>query len=485
MTATRKIRHWKNELRPYVLVGLVLGLGSNASVIARESKSPAPQELAIVGARMYASPEAAPVEDSVVLTRNGRIVRIGSRSNTPVPTGARVIDAHGAVLTAGFWNSHIHLTTEDQLHADQGSAETLRTSLADMLTRWGFTTVFDLASSTDNALALRRRINSGEIAGPTILTLGDPFYPKDGTPIYVRAFIKAHGWTDEEVSTPEEGAARAARQLDRGTDGVKIFAGAIVGGKVGVLPMPIDIAKAVVAEAHRRGKPAFAHPSNYAGLNVAIESGVDILAHTTAMDGGGGSGGWSTELIARMRKQNMALIPTMTLFEVEAKKFGESPNDLAQAIAMITTEVRNYAAAGGQILFGTDVGYTDAYDTTEEYRLMSAALNWRQILDALTTAPAERFGYAARKGRIANGMDADLVLLDADPAQDPAAFARVRDTIRGGRVIWGVDGLRRASPDSASRSSRLEYLDEIGLRRRVQDGEYDLRETPPPVGTGQ
>jgi imidazolonepropionase-like amidohydrolase len=158
------------------------------------------------------------------------------------------------------------------------------------------------------------------------------------------------------------------------------------------------------------------------------------------MDGGGVPGGWSTELIARMRKHNMALIPTMSLFQVEAKKFGESSEDLAHAITMITTEVKNYAAAGGQILFGTDVGYTDAFDTTEEYRLMSAALDWRRILDSLTTAPAKRFGYTARKGRIAKGMDADLVLLNADPAQDPTAFARVRDTIRGGRVIWGNDG---------------------------------------------
>ena len=106
---------------------------------------------------------------------------------------------------------------------------------------------------------------------------------------------------------------------------------------------------------------------------------------------------------------------------------------------MITDEVRDYSNAGGQILFGTDVGYTDAFDTTEEYRLMSHALDWRQILTSLTTAPAARFGFSARKGRIAPGMDADLVVLNADPAQDPTAFARVRDTIRAGRVIWGSD----------------------------------------------
>lgn len=420
------------------LVGLAIGLSlSGNSGFARAA--PAPDELAIVGARMYASPDAKPVTDSVVIVRDGRIVRAGSRSDVTIPPAARLIDAHGATLTAGFWNNHIHLMTPDVLNAGTARKENLQGALEAMLTRWGFTTVFDLASSTDDALALRRRINSGEIAGPMLLTVGSPFYPKDGTPIYVRGYMKEHNIPSPEVATPEEAAARAARQLDAGTDGVKIFAGAIIGGKVGVLPMRVDIAKAVVDEAHRRGKPAFAHPSNLAGLNVSIESGVDILAHTTAMDGGGVPGGWPPELIARLRKHNMALIPTMTLFEVEAKKSGESASDLAQAIAMITSEVKNYSAAGGQILFGTDVGYTDAFDTTEEYRLMSAALDWRQILASLTTAPAQRFGFAAHKGRIAAGMDADLVLLNADPEQDPTAFAQVRDTIRAGRIIWGTD----------------------------------------------
>jgi imidazolonepropionase-like amidohydrolase len=427
--------HW----RPYVLIGLMVGLSFNARAAGENPRPPAADEVAIVGAKMYSAPEASAVDDSVVVIGNGRIIRAGSRSNTPVPSRARVIDARGAVLTAGFWNCHIHLMTPDLLDASAAKADTLQAALQAMLTRWGFTSVFDLASSTENALTLRRRVNSGEVAGPMILTVGDPFFPRGGTPIYVRDFLKAHGWPDEEVSTPAQAAARAARQLDSGTDGVKLFAGAIVGGKIGVLPMPLDIARAVVAEAHRRGKPAFAHPSNLAGLNVSIESGVDILAHTTTSDGGGVPGGWSPDLIARMLAHHMALIPTMTLFEVEAKKFGESPEDLAQAIVMIKTEVKDYAAAGGQILFGTDVGYTDAFDTTEEYRLMSAVLDWRSILTSLTTAPAERFGYAAHKGKIAAGMDADLVLLNADPAKDPTAFAQVRDTIRAGRVIWGAD----------------------------------------------
>jgi imidazolonepropionase-like amidohydrolase len=420
------------------LIGLMMtGLIAGGDVRAAE----APRMLAIVGAKIYPAPDAAPIEDGVVIVRDGKIAEVGRRSTTAVPKGARMIDGRGAVLTAGFWNSHIHLMPPELLNAATAKAETLQAGLEAMLTRWGFTSVFDIASMTDNSLALRGRINAGEVQGPMLLTVGAPFYPKDGTPIYVREYLKAHNVVSAEISTPQEAAARAAEQLDRGTDGVKIFAGAIVpiDGKIGVLPMRLDIARAVVEEAHRRGKPAFAHPSNLAGMNVAIDAHVDIMAHTTTMDGGGVPGGWSPELIARLKAGNIALIPTMTLFEVEAKKFGEKPEDLASAIKMITAEVHDYSAAGGQILFGTDVGYIDVYDTTEEYRLMSAALDWRQILASLTTAPASRFGFAGHKGRIAKGMDADLVLLNADLAQDASAFARVRDTIRGGRVIWGID----------------------------------------------
>jgi len=396
--------------------------------------------LAIVNAHIYPSPNAPEIRDGVVLVQDGKIVKVGTRSKVSVPKAARVIDAHGAVLTAGFWNSHVHIMPLDLMSAKTAKAATLEGGIQAMLTRWGFTTVFDLASSTENTLALRERIASGEIAGPMILTCGDPFFPEGGTPIYVRQYLADHGWTNEEVSTPEEAANRAVRQLDRGTDAVKIFAGAIVGGDTGVLPMRLDIAKAVVAEAHKRGKPAFAHPSNYAGINVAIDSNVDILAHTTATENGSHDPyGWTPELIKRMRAHNMALTPTMTLFEWEAKKVHQKPEVLAQTIKMITSEVKDFSAAGGEILFGTDVGYTDAYDTTEEYRLMSGGLDWHQILASLTTTPASRFGYGAHKGRIAPGMDADLVLLDGDPAKDPTAFARVRDTIRGGLVIWGTD----------------------------------------------
>ena len=84
-----------------------------------------------------------------------------------------------------------------------------------------------------------------------------------------------------------------------------------------------------------------------------------------------------------------------------------------------------------------NVGFLTDYDPTEEYRLMAGAgFDWFQILAALTTAPAERFDEGARRGRIAPGMDADIVVLTADPSIDVTAFAEVGYTIRRGRIVY-------------------------------------------------
>jgi imidazolonepropionase-like amidohydrolase len=100
-------------------------------------------------------------------------------------------------------------------------------------------------------------------------------------------------------------------------------------------------------------------------------------------------------------------------------------------------QLRAFSRAGGQVLFGTDVGYTQHFDTSEEFKWMSkAGMSYQEILASLTTNPAQRFGYSAHSGRVAKGLDADLVVLSADPAQDGSAFSKVRYTIRGGVVIY-------------------------------------------------
>jgi imidazolonepropionase-like amidohydrolase len=399
--------------RIVLLSSILLLLSSAGPVLA--------SDLALVGAKVYLSPSDPPIENTTILIHNSRITAVGPSAATKPPRFARavtVINCKGMVVTAGFWNSHVHIFTAGLLHAEKLSSAEISSQLETMFTRWGFTTVFDIASILDNTNSIRHRIDRGEVRGPRILTVGEPFYPKGGIPVYIQGFLKENHVILPEDDSPAQAAERVRRQIQNGAEGIKIFAGSIQSGSV--LIMPLDLATAIVAEAHRAGKPVFAHPSNNEGVEVALKSGVDILAHTAPM-----SGPWTPDLVQRIKAAHMALIPTLTLFEVEYKKFGGTPEEIAETIRVASQQLKSYSDAGGQILFGTDAGYIEQFDTAEEFTLMSrAGLTWREILASLTSSPAERFGYAAHSGRIAKGLDADLVVLSADPAQDVTAFSK-------------------------------------------------------------
>jgi imidazolonepropionase-like amidohydrolase len=165
---------------------------------------------------------------------------------------------------------------------------------------------------------------------------------------------------------------------------------------------------------------------------VALKSGVDILAHTTPIDTS-----WSPSFVQRLTAAHMALTPTLTLWDVESKKANASPDVTEKWMSRAAQQLGAFSQAGGQVLFGTDVGYIQQFDTSEEFNWMSrAGLSFQQVLASLTTNPAQRFGYSAHSGRIAKGFDADLVVLNADPAQNTSAFSKVRYTIRGGEIIY-------------------------------------------------
>jgi len=385
-------------------------------------------DLALVHAKIYPSPTQPPIEDGAILVHEGRIVSVGPNAKVKVPREATVVDCKGLVVAAGFWNSHVHILTPGLLHAEELSSEQITSRLQEMLTRWGFTTVFDIASVLENTTLIRRRIERGEVRGPRILTVGEPFWMKGGTPIYVRPFLESNHIDIPEVGSATQATERVRQQIHLGADGIKIFANSIE--QDGILTMPLDLARAIVAEAHRAGKPVFAHVSNDQGIEVALQSGVDILAHTTPADDL-----WTPAFAERLGAAHMALTPTLTLWEVEYK--GSDPDELKKGMGKAAQQLKAFSEAGGQILFGTDVGYIERFDTSEEFVWMSrAGMSFKQILASLTTNPAQRFGESAHSGRIAKGMDGDLVVLRADPEQDAAAFSKVRYTIRSGRVIY-------------------------------------------------
>lgn len=387
-------------------------------------------DLALVGAKIYPAPGAPAIENASILIHDGQIAVIGSAAKVQILHGATVLDCKGLVVTAGFWNSHVHMLTPVLLHADALPSSQLASQLEAMFTRWGFTAVFDIASVLENTKRIRRRVESGEVNGPRILTVGEPFWGKGGTPIYVKDFLEVNRIIIPEVLSAEQGKERVRQQLAAGADGVKIFANSIE--RDGILTMPADLAQPIVAEAHFKGRPVFAHISNNEGIALALKAGVDILTHTTPADEL-----WDPPFAKQLVSAHLALTPTLTLWDVEAKRANASAEYIEKGMQRAALQLGQFSQAGGQVLFGTDVGYIDQFDTTEEFAWMSrAGLTFQQILASLTTSPADRFGYASHCGRVAVGMDADLVVLTDDPAHDATAFSKVRYTIRAGKVIF-------------------------------------------------
>ena len=376
--------------------------------------------LALLGARIYPAPNAPPIEDGVIVACDGKIAAVGERGRVDVPESAERLDVTGLSLTYGFWNSHVHFTEEAVANAGALEAEALEGHLREMLTRWGFTTVVDTGSFLANTQRIRERIRSGEVAGPEILTAGAPLYPPNGVPYYVKDSIPPEVAASlPQPATAAEAEAILRANLEGGADLTKVFVVSWVArGKT--LPMPLEVVKTAAEEIHSRGKLLFAHPSMTEGVVLALEGGVDVLAHSIE-----DPENLDDALIQRLVDAKMSLVPTLELFS----PFGD--------IDAIVAALGRFHRAGGQVLFGTDVGYRPDYDPTEEYELMKrAGLSFDDILASLTTAPAERFGQSGRKGAIEPGKQADLVLLEGDPREDIRALARVRLTVREGRTLW-------------------------------------------------
>ncbi len=411
------------------LAFLLLAIPAASSSSSSQKSSAGSDVVALVGAKVYATPTDAPIEDAVILIRDGKIAQIGKRGKVKLPGSAQAIDCTGKVITAGFWNSHVHFTEEVWNGAASAPADKLEQHMQEMLTKWGFTSVFDIGSNPYDTIPLRKRVDAGEVPGPRIYMTAGTILPENGIPVYVPREIAAQ-LKQFEAATPADAARLAKQSLAMGGDGIKLFTGSIMGhGKI--TPMPADVARAAVEVAHAQGKPVFAHPSNHVGTDNALASGVDILAHTIPIENA-----YTPEELARMKAQHTALIPTLTLWEVELEKEHASAEDERQFVQSGVDELKAFFDQDGTVLFGTDVGYTQHYDTTEEYVLMArSGMSWHDILASLTTNPATFF-KAGHTGAVSEGANADLVVLSDDPAKDVRNFAKVDYTIRAGKVIY-------------------------------------------------
>ncbi len=381
------------------------------------------QNLVIHNAKIYSSPDTPPATHVTLLIRGGKIVALGS--NVRTPAGIAALPCNGCVVFAGFWNTHVHFTGPQWEAAASRPAEELTRDMHAMLTHSGFTTVVDVSSDPNNTVSLRRRIQSGEVAGPNIYTSGFALYPPHGIPFYLDDLPEKI-----RVQLPQPDSTVAAVQAVRmnqahGTDLAKLFTGAYLTPD-NIVHMPLEIAKTAVRASHDHQQLVFAHPSDQQGVQIAIQSGVDVLAHApdTITDVNG-------DLVNEMVRRHMAMTPTLKLFS------GSSHIDKIRDI------VAQFHQAGGRLLFGTDTGFLTDYDVSEEYRqLQMAELTFRDVLSMLTVNPAKEFHLESHVGQLKIGYDGDLTILSRDPnngnLQD---FAHVLYTVRSGRVIFDAESM--------------------------------------------
>jgi len=411
----------RSSPRLSALLGLLVGLEVQA----------AGATWAIEHARVIPSPTGPVLEDATLVVRDGKVTALGPSATGHVPDGARRVDGTGGTVLAGYWNVHVHFTDPRFKGALQQTDAALGEACRAMLTSRGFTSVVDLGSLPSNTDAVRRR--AAAAGCPRISMVATSLFPVHAVPIYVRQELG----DEEAAKLPQPATAADAAhiieesvRLRPAATALKLFTGTWLGGsRTGLMDMAV--VKGAAAAAHRHGLVVFAHPQTAEGLEAALSGGVDVLAHTDP-----DAGPWSPELVGRLLARHMALVPTLSLNRAITDQSQMPAAARERFIAAGKEQLRAYAAAGGEVLFGTDVGFLPEKDTDEEVRWMAdAGLDWRAILVSLTAAPARRMKDPAR-GALSVGAPADLVLVDGDPRADVQALTRVRGTWVAGKSVF-------------------------------------------------
>jgi imidazolonepropionase-like amidohydrolase len=379
--------------------------------------------LAITNITVFTEPYKPPIEKATILISKGKFKKIGLSETIKIPNAYRVINGEGKYATAGYWNSHVHFIEPKWNDGKNIAKNSLEAHLREMFTSKGFVYVFDLAQiDFENLNALRNRIKNSNVKGPTILSVGVPFTSK--SPFYIIPLQLP------ELKTTEEVRNHVNSQIKNGANGIKIWSASPTGNGIDYLSPPLIQEAARIAASKKI--PLFAHPSNLKGVENAVENGVTVLAHVAADD----RLVWDSALVQKMITKKVALVPTLKLHFWDLRLAGiKTENN-----TLITTAINQLATfnkAGGLVLFGTDVGYMNDYEIEEELvQMQKADMSFDQILASLTINPAQKFNLSNKTGVIKVGKNADLVILNKNPASDPRHFSSVGMTIHNGKIIF-------------------------------------------------
>jgi imidazolonepropionase-like amidohydrolase len=363
----------------------------------------------------------------------------GAEAPRPQPT-IETIELPGTTLLPGLIEGHSHVLLHPY-NETSWNDQVLRESLGLRTARAvnhlratleaGFTTIRDLG--TEGAgyadADLKQAIAQGIIGGPRMI-------------VATRAIVATGSYGPKGFALqwrPPQGAeeadgeslVRVARdQIGHGADWVKVYADYRWGPAGEAMPtFSIEELRRMVETARSSGRPVAAHASTAEGMRRAIEAGVETIEH--------GDGG-TPEVFALMVEKKVALCPTLAAGDAIAQYSGWRKGTDAEPQAIVLKRASFKAAldAGVHILSGSDVGVFAHGTNARELALMvDYGMTPLNALRSATSAAAEILHLETTIGRVAAGLNADLVAVDGDPTRDIRALQQVRLVVKDGKVV--------------------------------------------------
>lgn len=375
------------------------------------------------------------VTPGVVVVDGGRIAAINPATT---PAGARVVDLRGLTLLPGFIDAHVHLTSDLGTGWERRDVEwtdldrvLLAAKNARLTLASGFTTVRNLGASGFADVALMHAIGRGDVAGPRIVPAG---YGIGATGGHCDATGYAPGLfelgPEQGVADGREEIGRAVRyQVKHGAKVIKICATAGVmsyEGSVGAQQYDTEELREVVAQARLLGVPVAAHAHGAEGIIAASEAGVDSIEHGSLL---------TPEAIRVMKKNGTWLVPTLfQWFEAyDLPPVLHEKNEYVKA--RVGDSMRAAFAAGVKVALGTDAGAGPHGMSGKE--MTAYVAHGMRPADALRagTVNAAQLLRTGDRGRLREGLLADIVAVAGNPLEDIRVVEDVRFVMLGGAVV--------------------------------------------------
>jgi imidazolonepropionase-like amidohydrolase len=378
-------------------------------------------------------------DDWAVLVEADHIAAVGSEADLASQASVR-IDLPGTTLLPGLIEGHAHVllhpynetSWNDQVLKESRSERAIRAAVhAEKTLMAGFTTIRDLGSEGARYadVGVKTAILKGVFPGPRMLVAGPAivatgsygpkgFHPEVGQPLGAHA---ADGVDDLIRETRE--------QIGHGADFIKVYADYRWGPNGEAMPsFTLEELIRMREVTESSGRPLVAHAATEEGMRRAILAGVETIEH---------GDGATEEIWQMMVDHSVVWYPTLgaveAISEYNGWRKGIDPDPAR--IAHKKEIFRQAMAAGVSIGMGGDVGvYPHGENAWEMELMVEYGMSELDVLKATTSLNADTF-HLIDRGRIAEGLLADLVAVQGNPLEDMTAVRHVRMVMKGGEVV--------------------------------------------------